>query len=129
MKNLFFVLAFLSLWGWGSIVSAAEKAPSKELIEAVEYLLEQTRASELVFIRNGKEYPPQEAVEHLQKKYDYFRKKRRVQTPEDFIRLAGTKSLISGKAYTVRLTDGTEQKAADWLTAQLKRFRAGQGEQ
>ena len=39
------------------------------------------------------------------------------------MRLAATKSALSGKAYQVKLKDGTVQPNADWLLEELKRYR------
>ena len=105
---------------------AASSTPTAELEGAVAYLLKQTAESKAEFVRNGKTYTATEAVEHMKKKYEYFQKKGEVNTPEDFIRLAATKSLMSGKAYTLRLPDGTEQAAAVWLGEKLKQYRARQ---
>jgi len=46
-----------------------------------------------------KSYSSEAAAEHARTKYRYFRSQ--IETPEDFIRLCATKSLISGKPYLV----------------------------
>lgn len=93
----------------------------------VEALITHTRNSEVVFIRNGKEHSPEEAAEHLQKKYEHFRKKGKIKSPEDFIKHAGTQSLISGKPYKIRLPDGTEVNSSDWLLDRLASIRNAEG--
>ncbi len=115
------VFALLSLGITSS--RAADATPSDALAEAVTHLLTQTRESGATFVRNGAAHDAKEAVSHMQKKYEHFLKKGKIKTPEDFIRLAATQSLISGKAYTLKMPDGSEHKTADWMTAQLRLYR------
>jgi len=67
--------------------------------QVINYLIEKVKNSHLTFIRNGKSYSSEAAAEHARTKYRYFRSQ--IETPEDFIRLCATKSLISGKPYLV----------------------------
>ncbi|MDF3128623.1 DUF5329 family protein [Kiritimatiellaeota bacterium B1221] len=98
-------------------------AHAENTADVVAALIAQTKNSGATFIRNGKTHSAEEAAAHLQKKYDHFLKKGKIKSPEDFIKLAGTKSLISKKDYLLKLPDGTEVKSADWLTAQLAGLR------
>jgi len=84
------------------------------------HLLAYIAGAECCFIRNGKEYGPEEARKHIQKKYEYARS--RIKTTEDFIRGVVSKSSMSGKPYKIRCKDQT-MLCADWLGAELKRFR------
>jgi hypothetical protein len=88
---------------------------------AIEYLLGYVRASDVVFIRNNKEHTPEEAADHMTKKYNHY--KRKIKTAEDFIEYAATKSIMSGKPYRVRLEDGTVLESAEWLNAALAEYR------
>jgi hypothetical protein len=88
--------------------------------EEIVHLLQYIEKSECVFTRNGEEHLGAEAQEHIQMKYDYVRKK--VETTEDFIKYAATKSSLSGKPYLVRCKE-LEILTADWLKAELDRFR------
>jgi hypothetical protein len=76
-----------------------------------------------VFIRNGSEYAPDKAAEHLAMK----RKNAgtRVKSAEDFIEVIASKSYLSGKPYLVRLKDGTVVTAKDLLSGKLKEIEAG----
>ncbi|MBA4394050.1 MAG: hypothetical protein C0407_10900 [Desulfobacca sp.] len=95
-------------------LSLAQPFPSaKELEQTIQYLLDQVVKSECTFIRNEKYYGAKEAAEHLKAKAKHYKKE--IQTPEDFIRLAGTKSLITGDDYYVRTKEGKELRCADWL--------------
>ncbi len=49
-----------------------------------------------------------------------------VKTPEDFIRLAASKSLVSGQAYRVKTKDGKEFECATWLGEILDDYRKSQ---
>jgi hypothetical protein len=59
----------------------------------------------------------------MQRKYAHFRKK--IKTPEDFIRLAASKSLLNGKPYTIRFPDGEIHRCDAWLTDLLADRRTG----
>lgn len=88
----------------------------------VDCLLDHISRSKSIFIRNEKEYTAEQAAAHIRKKYEHF--KERIETPEDFIRLAATKSMMSGNPYLVRLPDGREMRCADWLAGELAACRA-----
>jgi hypothetical protein len=89
--------------------------------ETIDFLIASVAQSDLTFVRNGKRYAGPEAAEHMRKKYDYFDDD--IVSAEDFIRLAATRSLLSGKPYFVILADGTRAKTADWLGSRLNDYR------
>lgn len=70
-----------------------------------------------VFIRNGGEHSPQDAVEHLRLK----RRKAgiRVRTAQEFIERCATRSSISGAEYQIRFADGRIEPAAGVLRRRL----------
>ena len=72
-------------------------------------------------MRNGKAHTGTEAAEHMRRKYNHFDD--RIRSADDFIDLAATKSMISGKKYTVS-TAGGEMATADWLRAVLADYRS-----
>ncbi|MCH7980334.1 MAG: DUF5329 family protein [Proteobacteria bacterium] len=100
--------------------TAAEPVAQSESAAAIEYLLDSVAASDLQFMRNGKAHTGAKAAEHMRRKYEHFND--RIQSADDFIDLAATKSTISGKQYTVRTTDG-EMATADWLHSILTDYR------
>jgi hypothetical protein len=104
--------------------SAAHAQPTAASQGAIQYLLSSVEHSDLTFIRNGKSYSPKEAAAHLRAKYDYF--KGEIVTPEDFIRLAASKSELSGKPYQVETRDGQRVTSAEWLLRVLAEYRATQ---
>jgi hypothetical protein len=112
---LFAVLLVLLTAGAGA---ARHAAP---LEQTIDHLLEYVSQSGLTFLRNGDSYTAAEAASHMRRKYEHFRDD--IASAEDFIRLCATRSLVSGKAYTVVDEDGREQATADWLHRELKVYR------
>jgi hypothetical protein len=109
---------------WVPFVSAETAAGTNNLTETIQYLLDFVNSSECRFYRNNKEHTAGEAAAHMQKKYNHFKKD--IKTPEDFIRLTATKSLISGKLYYVKLKDGNTITSEAWLLRVLKNYRQRQ---
>ena len=105
----------------GLVLGAFSAGAAPTTDETVAYLIKHTAESKLTFIRNGSEHDSAEAAKLMQRKYDYVKKE--VKTPEDFIRLAATKSHLSGKPYLVKMPDGKIVQSADWLAAALQEFR------
>ncbi|HMK06813.1 MAG TPA: DUF5329 family protein [Flavobacterium sp.] len=104
------------------ICLVAEQTPKTDDVEkTINYLLDYVGKSDVVLIRNGSEHKGKEAKAHLKSKYEHFKKE--IKTPEDFIRLCATKSMVSDKPYMVRLKDGKEIPCADWLEKVLKDYR------
>jgi hypothetical protein len=91
------------------------------LDESINYLLDYIATSRATFLRNGQTHTAREAVDHIKSKYDHFRNE--IRTPEDFIRLSASKSLLTGQPYLVRTTDGKEMQLSAWLSEALKKHR------
>lgn len=104
---------------------ALQAAPGPKATAEINGLLEFVEHSDCRFIRNGTEYPAPEARAHLQKKLDYLENKDMVDSAEDFIERAASKSSMSGKAYEVSCPGG-RQDASAWLNDELKRLRQAQ---
>lgn len=115
MRHLFLLLLLFTLLT--SSVSAAD-----ELSAEIERLLAAVEGSGCTFIRNGAEHSSVDAAEHMRNKYDYFRDK--IRTPEDFIRLCGTKSETTGRPYLIRCGNSAPIPAADLLRRELSRKRS-----
>ncbi len=99
-----------------------QKANADSLEQTIDFLLDYVAKSDAAFIRNGQTHTPQEAVNHIKAKYEHFKKE--IKTPEDFIRLSASKSLLSGQPYLVRTPAGKEMHLDTWLTEALKQHRA-----
>jgi hypothetical protein len=74
-----------------------------------------------VFIRNGDEHTPAEAVAHLQMKRE--KAGDRVKTADDFIRLCASHSFLSGKAYQIRFPDGRTRTSEEVLREELAKLQ------
>lgn len=94
--------------------------------QTVHYLIDQIAKSDATFIRNGQSHSPAAAADHIKAKYEHFKGK--IKTPEDFIRLCGTKSAVSNQPYKVRTRDGKEMPLSSWLNQALQAHRAGKHE-
>jgi Family of unknown function (DUF5329) len=105
-----------------SIALANSAKSAESLDQTISYLIDYVANSKATFIRNGSSYRPGEAAEHIKAKYAHFKKD--IRTPEDFIRLSASKSILSGKPYLVRLPDGKEMHLDAWLTDALERHRS-----
>lgn len=117
MKHLQIIVAALAL----AFVQNLHAGES--LDETIKFLLDHIATADAEFARNGSTHTPAEAREHVNAKYEHF--KNQIKTPEDFIRLSATKSLLTGKPYLVKPKGGKEQTLSDWLTEALRAHRAG----
>lgn len=76
-------------------------------------LLDLAEQEGVTFVRNGSDHSAEEAAAHLRRKFDHARDE--IRSVDDFIRLCGTQSSMSGEPYLVRAADGVERPAADFL--------------
>jgi hypothetical protein len=112
-KNALWLLVFLSLMGgYAYPQDSGEAAKIRYLIGSIEAL------QGVTFLRNGGEYDAKKAADHLRLKLKTAGD--RVKTAEDFIRLCGSKSSLSGEAYRMRFPDGTTMDAEAFFRVRLK---------
>lgn len=83
----------------------------------IDFLLQEVKKSNDVFIRNGREYSGARASGHLATKLRFAGK--RVQTATDFILGIASKSEETGKLYEIRTREGHLEPLRDWLLARL----------
>lgn len=88
----------------------------------VKSLLDFVGNSHCQFIRSGSTYSAAQAKAHLQTKLDYLVRKDLVNSAEQFIDRAGSRSSMTGTPYKVNC-DGKEQLSSVWLTDELQRLR------
>jgi hypothetical protein len=113
-----FVLSVL----FASVIDAAPLAPPvRTEIDALLLRLQESRCQ---FNRNGFWYTAAEAKAHLLRKLEYLEGSGEVQSSEQFINLAASKSSFSGQAYRVKCGDAESVESALWLSGQLKAIRA-----
>ena len=104
-----------------AICSAVPARAGESLEQTIAFLLHRIETADATFIRNGQAHTAQEAVAHVRAKHEHF--KAQMKTPEDFIRLTATKSLLTGQPYLVRTSDGKEMPLNTWLSNALREHR------
>ena len=104
----------------------AAAAQNAELDTTIQHLIEFVKQSDVQFERNFSSHDSLEAAQHIEKKYEHF--KDEIDTPEKFIELCATRSLVTGKQYQVILVDGEALPAGEWLNLELARYRGGDGQ-
>jgi len=86
--------------------------------EKIEKLIGIVATSDVIFIRNGDEYPADEAADHLRTKWNNARGQ--VKTLDDFIEHIASYSSTSGEPYQIKISDGTTLSSNDWMKEQVK---------
>jgi len=89
--------------------------------EEISHLLLFIEKSECTFVRNDKQYSAANARQHIERKYNYLKK--RINTTDQFIQYSATKSSMSGKPYTVQCKSKV-MNTSEWLYEELDKFRA-----
>lgn len=112
-------VAALVLLALAATVAAAPTPQAKREIKALIAGLGNSGCS---FERNGRWHDAKTAQAHLQRKYDYLRKRDLADTAELFIERAATGSSISGKAYRVRCGSVVEP-SRQWFERRLRALR------
>ena len=105
-------------------LGVAAAAPGAEAQREIDALIAGLGASGCEFERNGTWHDAGAARSHLQKKYDYLRKRDLADTAELFIARGASKSSISDKPYRVRCQGKAPEPAALWFKRQLQALRA-----
>jgi hypothetical protein len=119
ITNVFIFLVLLS-------ASPAWADWSKEEAR-IHYLINEIEQLDGVFIRNGKEYCPEQASAHIRIKLktameSWFAPDKDQWTAELFIEKIASKSSISGKPYQIKFKTGQTVDAGDWLRERLNDF-------
>ena len=100
---------------------ARAEPPASVPIE-VNFLLGYIEGSGCEFYRNGTWYDSKAAQVHLRDKFKWLMARNLINTTEDFIERAATKSSISGEPYQVRCY-GAPVTSNQWLRDELARLR------
>ncbi|GLS92290.1 hypothetical protein GCM10007916_33600 [Psychromonas marina] len=90
-------------------------------VQEINHLLNFVETTDCSYHRNGTAYNGVDARDHIQNKYDYYDNK--IKSAEDFIKYSATKSMMSGKRYTIICGDEAPQFSADWLNQELLKYR------
>jgi hypothetical protein len=107
--------------------AVALAAPPAIAQTEINYLLVSMENSTCEFFRNGSWHDAKTAAAHLRDKYEILAREDRIQTAEDFIERAATKSSLSGLPYQVRCSGEAAVTSNEWLRLLLARFRAHAG--
>lgn len=103
------------------LAGAAQAGPPAAEMARIERLIVMVGTrKDMRLVRNGKEHDTDTAVQFLRGKLRYYSDD--IKTAEDFITLCGTRSTTTGQLYWVRLTDGREMPAGDFLRVELARL-------
>lgn len=123
MRRVRLIAAFAAtvLWLAAFVVSATPTVKAQREIDA---LIAELGASKCEFERNGSWHDAKAARAHLQKKFDYLRKRSMADTAELFIERAASKSSISGKAYRVRCPGKAAEPSERWFRQRLQTLRS-----
>jgi len=95
---------------------------ASDMQSEINYLIAFLENSECQYERNGKIHTGKDTLNHVKKKYKYFKNK--IDSTEKFIEYSATKSTLSGKYYMVLCKDSPKVKTQDWLLQELKNYRS-----
>ena len=113
MKFLFALIIALT----GSVplleAQAATRPAPADIDASIRCLIDVVATSEYTFLRNSTRYSGVQAAQHLQRKYAHFREQ--IHTVDDFIALAASRSLLTGKPYQVIDAAGAATPTSRWL--------------
>jgi len=115
------VLVILCLTSASSLASDHSDI-SLSTSEEISHLLAFVANSGCTFERNGRSYDSHKASNHIDRKYNYVRKKGLVDSAEDFIKYSATESSFSGRDYFVTCGE-VRQPSGEWLLEELTSFR------
>ncbi len=117
MKRILPIVSILIILIMGSAYADVPPAQKNE----VAHLLNFVNNSSCTVKRNGKSHRGKEIVNHILKKYKYF--KGDIENTEQFIEYSATKSTMSGRYYMVRCGNENPIKTQDWLLMELETYR------
>jgi len=123
MNNRWLVLLAL-IAGLTFLPPVAHAATPLAAQAEINYLLEFVETSGCEFYRNGSWYDSNAARDHLRTKYEAYASFSKINSAEEFIDKAATKSSITGEGYEARCNGGELVPSKKWLTDALMRHRA-----
>ena len=110
----------------GATATVTATAATSDATRAeVTHLMDAVEKSQCKFNRNGSWHDARAARKHLAKKFDYMVKKDMVPSTEIFIEKGASTSSSSGKPYQMQCQGAAAMTSGEWLSAELKRYRAG----
>jgi len=113
------LLLIAILLSFTSYAADSKDEMGKEIMHLFNYL----KNADCEFNRNGKWYDAKEAAKHINKKYQYLDRKGLINSTEQFIDQAASKSSMSGKSYMVKCGKSEPIKSSVWFKRELSNFR------
>ncbi len=114
----------LALLLLGQLPSTLADVPNGQRHE-VEHLLNFIANTDCIIDRNGSLHNGRDALDHINKKYAYFRDD--ITSTEAFIERSASKSTFSGNSYTVRCGSEKVITTQQWLLDELVAYRSDKG--
>lgn len=112
------------LMGLVTVCGLAFADPTPAPVRAeIDAMLNRLETSACEFQRNGNWHGSGRAKAHLLDKLGYIEKRGTVQSAEQFIELAASRSSVSGKPYQVRCGGAAPVESNQWLREQLTAIR------
>lgn len=106
------------------MASDLHAAPSAGARQEIDYLLAYIGRSGCEFNRNGSWHDAKAAQDHVRTKYEFLLARDLINTAEDFIEMAATKSsVLFGKPYIVKCPADPPVGSNQWLNNALARYR------
>jgi len=106
------------------IALAGRAEPTASARREIDHLLRFIEESGCEFNRNGTWHDAKAARAHVLTKYEFLLGQDRINTSEDFIEKAATKSsVLFGQPYTVKCDGDEPLRSSQWLTGELARYR------
>jgi hypothetical protein len=107
------------------VVTAATAATLSPVArEEIDGLMSSLETSGCEFNRNGTWHTATEARSHLLSKLKYLEDRGAVQSTEQFIELAASRSSVTGQPYLVRCGNNAPVQSATWLLSRLQVMRS-----
>lgn len=109
------------------IATQVNAQTTKKLTEPqkIEYLIVFISKQDGAFVRNGSEYTPGQAAEHLRMKWK--KGGSAIKTANDFIEKLATNSSMSGKPYLIKFKNGRTAQLGPLLRLELARIEKQTG--
>jgi hypothetical protein len=89
--------------------------------QEIDHLLSFVANMACEYDRNGSIHNGPEARDHINRKYEYYKKE--VKTAEDFVKYSATKSKMSGRSYKILCPGEEAVSSSEWLLQELQAFR------
>lgn len=107
---------------WGAAASTADSAAAPVRAE-IDALLDKLQRSGCQFNRNGTWHSGAEAKKHLMRKFNYLERRGAIDSAEQFVEIAASRSSTTGKTYFVKCGSGAPVESRQWLVKQLAAIR------